>query len=159
MEEYHSGSTIQEFSLLRIRNFSSPQIEYMPSPHVVYLGSLYGIQEQNLLVIKVHFQLSSVQFPCPGPVSVSWISAVPGNASVVLLAPPPRGEESVFNQIITTGSGQDLLLILNLAKGKKTPLSIIHSSCSRAKPGNPVQHIQNGMSQLCWLSELLMRAN
>lgn len=55
MEEYHSGSTIQEFSLLRIRNFSSPQIEYMPSPHVVYLGSLYGIQEQNLLVIKVHF--------------------------------------------------------------------------------------------------------
>jgi len=46
----------------------------MSSPHVVYLGSLRGIQGQNLLLIKVHFQLSSVQFLCPGPVPVSWIS-------------------------------------------------------------------------------------
>lgn len=79
------------------------------------------------------------------PIPVTWtcastldIFAVPGNALVVLLAPPPWGEESVFNQLITTDSGQHLLLILNLAKGKKTPLSVTHSSHSRAKPGNPV---------------------
>lgn len=111
----------------------------MSSAHVVYLGSLNGIQEQNLLLIRGPFL---AQF-CPIPVSWACASildifAVPGNASVVLLASPPRGEESVFNQLITRDSGQHLLLILNLAKGKNTPLSITHSLHSSAKTRNPV---------------------
>lgn len=54
--DYYSDSTTQEFSLLRIKIFFPPlQLQCMPSPHVVYLGSPNGIQEQNLLLIKVRF--------------------------------------------------------------------------------------------------------
>lgn len=58
------------------------------------------------------------------PIPVSWacasildIFAVPGNASVVLLAPPPRGEESVFNQLITADSGQHFVINTEFGKG------------------------------------------
>lgn len=44
MEEYHSGSTIQEFSLLRITNFFPLLKSNACLPlNIVYLGSLYGI--------------------------------------------------------------------------------------------------------------------
>lgn len=158
MEEYNSGSTIQEFSLLRIVFPSSDLIHAFPTCCFPWISQWDPRTEFSSN--QGPFQAQS----CPTPVSwacasISYIFAVLGNALVVLLAPPPRGEESVFNQLIATYSGQHLLLILNLAKGKNTPLSITHSSHCGAEPGNPVQHIQNGMSRLRWASEPLMRAN
>lgn len=139
-EEYYSGSTIQEFSLLRIKNFFFPSSNLI---HAFPTCCLHSISQRDAGTEFAANQGPVLAQFCPIPVSWACASildifAVPGNASVVLLAPPPRAEESVFNQLTTTDSGQHLLLTLNLAKDKYTPLSITHFSHSRAEPGNAV---------------------
>lgn len=104
--DYYSDSTTQEFSLLRIKIFSpsSTPMHAFPTCCLPWISQWHPRTE-----FAANQGPFLAQF-CPIP--VSWacakilnIFAVPGNASVVLVAPPLREQESVFKQLLPRTQG------------------------------------------------------